>query len=241
MKISELFSQLSYGELSNLSIGNDGSGAISSEHYAKITHHTQKVLTNLYSRFMHKKDYYVLKLDESITKYMIDPLYAVSDTTPLNTKPRYIIDTVEEPFDQKIIKVMSVHLINEDTTLATEGILLNDDSREGSIKTLTYNQLYIREPVQDQLLMIGVQLNHPVIPQPVDLEYEIILAPVLEEALIAKVASRIYGSMNGQENLIKSQSLNAEYEAILQIVQFEDLLQTSSTEDHYRFVLGGWQ
>ena len=240
MKISNLFSQLSYGELSNLTLGDDGSGNIAEHNYPKLIHHTQQALTNLYSRFAHRKDYVVVKLDAEIQKYRIHPLYAVNDTTPNNTVPRHIIDTVTTPFLTPIIKILSIRKILEDGVLADVDLLINDDTREGAVKTLAYDEIFVREPVQDELLLVEVQLNHPVISLPVDVDGEIFLAPVLEEALVLKICARVYGSMNGQENTIKAQSLNAAYENVLQMVQFEDLLQTTSTEDHARFVIGGW-
>lgn len=240
MKISQLFSQLSYGELSNLTVGDDGSGEIADQNHPKLIHHTQQALTNLYSRFAHRKAYVVMKQDELVQKYRIHPLYAVTDTTPNNTAARHIIDTEQSPFTTPIIKILSIRKILEDSTLAEVDLLINDDTRVGAVKTLAYDEIYIREPVQDELLLIEVQLNHPVIALPVDLDYEISLAPVLEEALVLKVAARVFGSMNGQDNMIKAQSLNAAYENVLQMVQFEDLLQNTSTEDHSRFVIGGW-
>lgn len=240
MKISELFSQLSYGELSNLTIGGDGSGSVPKEHQPKLIHHTQQVLTNLYSRFAHRKAYIVLKQDALVHKYRIHPLFAVTDTTPNNTAARHIIDTEASPFTTPIIKILSIKKIMEDGSLAEVDLLINDDTRIGAIKTLAYDEIFIREPVQDELLLVEVQLNHPVIALPVDLTAEIFLAPVLEEALVLKICARVYGGMNGQDNMIKSQSLNAAYESVLQMVQFEDLLQNTSTEDHARFVIGGW-
>lgn len=240
MKISQLFSQLSYGELSNLTIGDDGSGNIAEQHYPKLIYHAQQALTNLYSRFANRKAYIVVQQDELVQKYRIHPLYAVTDTTPNNTAPRHIIDTEQSPFTTPIIKILSIRKILEDSTLAEVDLLINDDTRVGAVKTLAYDEIYIREPIQDEMLLVEVQLNHSVITLPVDLDYEISLAPVLEEALVLKVAARVFGSMNGQDNMIKAQSLNASYENVLQMVQFEDLLQNTSTEDHSRFVIGGW-
>lgn len=240
MKLEELFTQLSYGELSNLKMGDEGSGDLTVTDQKKIINHTQQALTNLYSRFCHNKDFVTLRQDGDITKYRIHPSHAVNHTTPANLLPRYIIDSIAEPFEQPIIKIRSIKRIKEDGTLCTNELLINDDTREGSIKTLSYDRIMITKPVHDEELFVEIQLNHPVIPLPVDLNYEIQLAPALEEALILKVASRIFASMNGEENLMKASTLSSGYEQICQMVTAEDLLQISSSEDANRFAIGGW-
>jgi hypothetical protein len=237
MKIRDLFSQLSYGELGNLSIGGDGSGVIAESDHGKIIHHTQQALTNLYSRFSNRKSYLVLQQSEAIKTYSITPAHYVDDVTVGNTLPRYIIDSDTGTFATPIIKILSVREIGEDGKVSAENLL----TKEGGLRTPSYNEIYIQAPTDGTYLAVEVQMNHPTIPLPVDLDYEISLAPVLEEALVLKVSSRVYGSMNGQENMVRSQALNAGYEGILQIVQFEDLLQLTENEDQTRFEIGGWK
>lgn len=71
MKLSEIFKQLSLGELSQLAIGNDGIGEIKEEDYEKVIAHINLGLTALYTRFNLKEGEEVIPLVEGTYVYTL--------------------------------------------------------------------------------------------------------------------------------------------------------------------------
>ena len=51
MKLKEVFDQLTYGELSQLSIGGQAQGEITEENYARVVAHVNLGLSAIYKRF----------------------------------------------------------------------------------------------------------------------------------------------------------------------------------------------
>ena len=66
MNLGTFFQSLSFGELSNLSIGENGAGTIKEAEQEKITHFTNQALTQLYSKFPHNVDYVILEQQEGV-------------------------------------------------------------------------------------------------------------------------------------------------------------------------------
>ncbi len=239
MNVGEFFTLLSYGELSNLIIGGEGSGEIPAEHHSRILTLTQHALKGLYSRFAHKIDYVTLRQVEGLHRYDIRKTHAVTDATVGNTSERYLIDSALEPFPGEVVKIVSVRPIHEEYGLQKD-LLINDVSDESELKALSYDQLYFVNPEAGKEFLLEVQLNHPKLTIPANRDEDILLAPVLESALSYKVASRIYSSMNGAENISKAAILDAQYEGVCNLVTLEDLLQVGSTNQGDRFQMGGW-
>lgn len=73
MKLSEIFSQLTYGELSQLSLGGADVGEIDSNNYPKILSHVNMGLLALYARFPLKEGRVIVPLQVGKTTYLLDP------------------------------------------------------------------------------------------------------------------------------------------------------------------------
>lgn len=71
MKLKEVFDQLSYGELSQLSIGGSGSGVIEEDKYPALLTHINLGLASLYKRFLLKESSCLITLNPLITEYTI--------------------------------------------------------------------------------------------------------------------------------------------------------------------------
>ena len=67
MKLPDLYRELSYGELSNLALGVEGSGAIAEEHQPRIVQFANEALLKLYSRFILKESTLIISAYEHIT------------------------------------------------------------------------------------------------------------------------------------------------------------------------------
>lgn len=244
MNVEEFFQILSYGELNNLSIGEQTAGEIIEADQPKILSHMNKGLAALYSRFTHKTDYVQCQLSADRKRYQIHPKHNVSDTEVANTATRFILDSVEEPFLGDVVKILSA-VCQDDLTTAfideTREVRINDRGDALGIEMLSFDTIYVATPVEGAVLTLRYQAKHVPLDLTVDLTAEVILAPILFEALEAFVASRVYSSMNGEENVGKGMALNARYEQICSIVTANDLLQQSGTDSRDKFSVGGWK
>lgn len=107
MKLSEIFTQLAYGELSNVAIGGNVGGDINEANYKQIMSHVNLGLIDLFNRFTLKEGRVVLKLQDNQTSYPINSKFAVNGkktTMPI----RWIQDTVANPFLDDITKIERV-------------------------------------------------------------------------------------------------------------------------------------
>lgn len=228
MNLGDLFTTLAEGELRSLGIVLDG-GDIDPDRRRSLINYTNKALTRLYTRFKHEVDFVDLTLSENIQRYWIDPLHAVSDTDGANVRPRYIQDTVDDPFTGDLIRILGVR--DYDDNEATINLLINERSTEtDSVKMLSYNKLFFRKPEDLRLLTIEYQKKHAEIPKDGSEDTPIILFPTLEEALVMHIAGRFYSGIGGEENLGRATMYFREYERICQIAEAEDMLQDSSSD-----------
>ena len=80
MKLSDIFSQLAYGELSQVSLVDQGTGLISTTKYAPVVAHVNMGLTALYTRFHLKESRLILPLRAGQVSY---PLHSDEDIETL--------------------------------------------------------------------------------------------------------------------------------------------------------------
>lgn len=108
MKLQEIFNQLTYGELSQLSIGGGEAGAVAPANYDRLLAHINLGLTALYKRFPLKENQVKIELQPGRLTYPIHSKYAVNGRN--SREPvRYIKDTVAEPFRDDIHKIERVY------------------------------------------------------------------------------------------------------------------------------------
>jgi hypothetical protein len=239
MNIDDLFKTLSFGELSGLSISDEGSGTIKTEKQSSIVYYASQALTGLYSKFPHKIDYVILEQFADVTRYTLETKHAVSDTSG-NALNRHIKDTAEDPFLGDVLRILSVRAFDDLGVLQDQDLLMNDILDQPYLRTLSYKSLKFETVTAGKRFLIQVQQNHPKLSIPVDPTEEIILAPILEEALSYKVAARVFHSMNGESNVMKGSRLDAQYEAILASVTREDMLQVNLAGNKDQFKLSGF-
>jgi hypothetical protein len=108
MNVDQLFQNLSYGELSNLSMGVEGEGAIEEKHQPKIILHANEGLLRLYTRFLLLEKDVLIEQVEHITNYHLLKRFAESNWNPEEEPYAYIKDLGREPFEEDVIKILSV-------------------------------------------------------------------------------------------------------------------------------------
>lgn len=233
MKLQELYQNLSFGEFSNLAIGEEGAGTIPVQHQPKILAYTNQALVKLSSRFVILEREVAVNTDEAITVYPLRTKYAETDPTPVFRK--YIADTVEDPFTGDVVKIRAVH--NE----VGERLAINDPTDETSVYTPSFDTLQLNYPQTGNTYFVTYQAKHPVL-VPDDLEQEIILPAPLYEALQAMIAHKVFVGMTGEEHSRRAAELLARYEEICRMVEGKDLASDSMNEGSSddKFEARGW-
>lgn len=221
MTVEELFRQLSFGELSNLSIGSEGAGSIASTHHNRLIHYANQSLFRLYSRFILREKDLLLFTMPGKSMYPLSSRYAQSNPAPDPADPIYIMDEFD-PFQDDLIRILAVW------KAGPVELPLNDIDVEGSLFTPQPGVLQVSKVVGGQTLAVVYQAKHPKLPED-DLTSDIDLPEVLEGALLAHIAHQVFSNMNGQENAAKSADHLARYEMICAEVEERDLVSTSIT------------
>jgi hypothetical protein len=235
MTLGDLFQKLSYGELQNLTIGNDGSGTILDSAKPRITNYTNEALLRLYSRFVLKENDLILMPQSYITFYHLLPKFAVSyvasgaaDDEPV----RYILDMSAEPFQDEVLRILSV------TNQVGDEFPLNDPGNWLSLYTPQAKVLQVPNPIQDSPLSVCYQQRHTEIQG--DLNEGIFCPDVLVKALTSYIAYQVFDDMNSVDSSAKAQNYLAKYEAICAEVVDRDLVGSSTSQTNTRFECGGW-
>ncbi len=224
MKVSELLSRLSYAELSNLSIGNEGNGTIRPADVPKVMAHINDGLLRIYSRFILNEKLLMLEQYEHITSYHLNRKYAET-FVPLAPYP-YIKDLPGDPFKDDLIKVLEVY------GEFGHQYALNDKENPNSLFTPSPAMLQIPNPIAGAVISISYQARHLILDAS-DEDLDIEIPFVLEGALQSFVAYKIFSHMNGQENQLKAQEHLGTYDGICIDVIDKDLVNnTFSTTDH---------
>lgn len=224
MKVEDLFSRLSYGELSNLSIGNEGRGSIREEDIPKVTAHVNDGLLRIYSRFVLSTKQLLVEQVRHITNYHLIPKFAESSGSDVEWP--YIKDLPDEKFEGDLIRILEVK--DDRGTLP-----LNDTGNPHSLFTPYPQVLQVPEPRAGKPLSIEYQARHITLNND-DLEQEILIPFVLEGALQSFVAYKIFSHMNGQDNQVKSQEHLNTYDGICTDVEARDLVNATTATSHYK-------
>lgn len=221
MNLGDLFQRLSFGELSNLSIGTEGAGSIAESGQNRVASFANAALTDLHSRFALQTDEVTLVMMGGIKRYRLAPAHAVSNTTPNNTAPRWIQDSAAEPFEGRVIRILSI------TDLDPPEV--GSEVPPVEPRALSHDTVFTKAPRAGGHLLVEYQANHPRLVMPADEDQEISLPPLLEEALEVRVAAAVYAGMNGEGHGAKARELLMRYEEICQTVRIEALLAETAT------------
>lgn len=212
MNLLEIFTQLTHGELSQVSIGGQAQGQITENNYAQIVSHVNLGLAALYKRFPLKESRIKITLSDINTTYKIHSRHADSNVASFALK--YINDSIEEPFNDDILKIERVY-----TEQGVE-LALNDPGDPYSVFTPSANVLSVPSIVKAELLTPVVDLvyraNHPLIvvgdgafnPELVEVE----LPYSHLEPLLLYIASRFHNPIGMSNEFHAGNSYAAKYE-----------------------------
>ena len=232
MNIAELFQGLSYGELSNLAMSEEGSGCIRPKDQPRVLAAADEALLLLHSKFvLTTKDLWI-QCRKHISYYHLDGRFAESNTASLEDN-LYIKDLLGDPFENDVIKVISVFDSNECR------LPLNDAEQPLSVFTPQAKMIQVVNPVEGNLLNVLYQAKHLPL-NLATLTQEIFLPEVLYSALRGYIADRMHSSIGTPEASAKAMEHLGNYDAMCQTMVDHDLVNTSSSTTNIRFQRNGW-
>lgn len=246
MKISDLFRQLSYGELSNLAISGSGAGTIIEAKKPQLIHYTNDALVALFTRFVLIEKEVLIEQIENVTLYNLLAKHSESVGTETH---KYILDTPEAPFeDDRVIRINEVWGTLSGDAEREIRFPLNDAEARFSLFTPAPLVLQVPEPVDGEALSVLYQAYHPPLLDavPEDDEDFILLDQIidiphyLDNALQQLIASKVFSHMNGQENVMKGQEYLVEYEKACLNVEQRDLAAQTWHTSHTKLEQRGF-
>lgn len=247
MNLKEIFDQLTYGELSQLSIGGNEAGKIDCDNYDRVLPHVNLGLMALYKRFPLKEGMVKIQLAAPRTDYPIHSQYAVSNT--YSGEPvKFVLDSVNAPFTDDINKIERVY--------AESGyeFVLNDLDNEYALVTPTATMLRVPEvivgpPVElDDLLKtstlkIAYRASHRLIINDegsLDPEDEEIELPYTHlEALLLFIAARMHTPVGMTDQGNTGNLYLQKYEMACQQIEQQNLRVDQGSQST-RFQRNGW-
>lgn len=233
MNVADLFTRLSYGELSNLAMAVNGAGTIQEQDQPKIITYANEGLIRLYSKFSLLERDVLIEMLSHITNYHLSSRFAETKYNPDVEPFPYIKDLPQEPFSDDVIKVLSVY-----DTLGRE-LPLNDPEQNESVFTPQANVIQVPRPLEGVALSVHYQAKHPTLSEQQQ-EDEILLPEVLHGALTAFIAYKVHSHMNTQEATARGQEHYTMYSSIVQSVEESDTASTSVSSTNSRFQKRGW-
>jgi len=235
MKLSEIFDQLTQGELTHMHMSGADSIGIEECDYPKIVPHVNMALAELYKRFTLKVDSLVLQEYETINKYPLLIENAVS-YSGINVNPRFIVDSVAYPFEENITVIEEI--------LGSDGepLSLNDRTDSEALRTPDYRTVYIPSPKEGNLLTVRYKASHEhiVIQGLKPFETEVNLPYTLLQPLLLFVASRVMTNLNQDGAVTEGTNLMGRFEASVQDILRLGLVNEKETQENEKLDLAGW-
>lgn len=214
MNLNDVFVRLCYGELKNLALSSGG--MIDSSEHPQLVGHINHALTLLHSRFALRRGFFTLRVTPDHTTYVL------------------------RPGEAQIISPLSDELIAITEVKNEQGASIPIDMPDAGfhLRRLAHDTLLIEdvpnlETAEDW--KVEYVARHPRINLPANLTQAIQLPPMFEEALLMKVAARVYDGMNGEENAAKAARLDKQYAAFCVEAEMSGQTLTSVVAGGRRF------
>jgi len=236
MLLSDIFDYLTFGELAHIKIGGTATGGILEADYPKIVTNINLGMIELHKRFNLKMKEIPLQLYDQITLYYLNSDYTESSgTQPI----KYIVDgTLVDPFNDDILMITNVY--NE---IGTE-LPLNDLDTETSVFTPTPTTLQVPEANSENSLAIIYRaqpdkINYVGLDAAAAAILEVALPVQLLDCLTSFIAWKIFAPLNVGERAAEANNYYQKFEAAVQLVKSEGLLNEDMTTNK-KFGENGW-
>ena len=246
MKLSEIFSQLTTGELSMLSIGGAEQGVIEESNHQAVLNHINLGLTYIFHRFSLKEGRLKLVLYPDMVSYKLHSQFVDSNVESTELI-KYLVDE-GSPFMDDLLKVQAVMTQNGDA------VALNDNKDKYSCHTPSTHVLTVPKAVTNQYpdlpdylktgyLDIVYRASHPklemgfgyLVPE----EVEVDLPYPYLEPLLYFVASRCYHPMSMSSETNQGSSYAMKLEQACQRLELTNLAVDQGASND-RLIRNGW-
>jgi hypothetical protein len=218
MTLDDLLTSLSYGNLSNLSIGGSGSGTVPDKNKDRVVSCVNQALMKLYTKFVLSEKELTLETFANIMNYPLREIHA--DTNSDNTAKKYIRDTEWDKFDGGVIKVLEV--FNE----IGDEIPLNRKDDPNSMFMPYIDTLQIPYARTGDVYFVQYQAKHAKLSAD-NLDQEVNIPFSLTEALSDYVAYAAISPMNGPDHSAKAFEYLQKFELQCEQVSQKDLVNSS--------------
>lgn len=232
MNTRGILTQLSYGELSNLAIGNDGDGTIRQRDIGKVLNFINDGLSELSGKFKLIDKYVSIQLFDHITHYHLNSRFSLSQQPQPDVDFPYILDSNREPFQNDVRKI---HIVFDSNNKERP---INDETSMDSIFIQGKESITVPNPVNGVFLFVHYRAEHFRVTL-ANLDAELDLPNALVPALKLYVASRIYGSMSTVDASNKSVEYLNHYLNICKDLVDEDISSDSKFKINH-FDSRGW-
>lgn len=228
MLLSEIFTQLAYGEFRKFGIGNDDQAGILPADYPRVVPFIQLALTELHKRFQLSTQTVLVQQFGHISRYRLTEEFAQTNTN--STQPyRYICDTKFEPFVESM-------LLKIETVYDEKGkpYPMNDATRPLSVYTPEYNVVEVPFNHPENALTISYRADHPKL----DCEGEHVpnqtvnISPANLEPLLLYAAGRYLMSAGTPEKESLGINLLARFENSILQIKTQGLEQVDEFDNH---------
>lgn len=241
MLLSDLFNQLTYGELSQIKLGGAAASGITKENQLQMLGHVNAGLTELHTRFQIKEGTLKVGMFPGIDAYTLSKRYAASNRE--SREPvKYIQDTSTLPFQDTVLKIERVYDDQgEELELNAGGKRYDPLSRV--IRTPEINTLIVPPALVSTYLTVVYRANHARIVKEDNgfdpTEVEVNLPPQYENALLLYIASRVFNPIGLNQEFHDGNNYWGKFEAACAVLANKGLdLNAESGEG--RFERNGW-
>lgn len=241
MKLSEVFSQLTFGELKQINIGGYDTGTITPANYKEIVNHINLGVLDLYGKFPLKESHLILRTKADKLYYQLIPANAFSS----NPNDYFIVDTLAEPFTGDILQIQKVHDSKGDN------LPINDATFTQGLKLTGYNTLMVPWTVEDSYvpdeeLTVYYKSKPQMISVPtpsslLDLARDVPIPDALLEGLLLFVEYRVHKSKGGQDGLAQAVMARQNYEAFCLNMASTNFLNNATAVTNNKPLLNGWE
>jgi hypothetical protein len=238
MILYDLLKDLTYGEFAQLKIGNLIPGEYESEvdptRYEQLMTAINLALKEIYKRFfLSSKEIYIQQHSE-IAIYVLDSKYAQSNVASPED-PKYIMDTVDIPFEDDILKIEEVY---------DEGgnkLPINDITEDLSVYTPNYKSIQVPYPDDANTMAVQYRACHPQVVYTRGMDpskVEIWLPNSLHEAFLYYVAARLMAPVSGGDGNSGVEYMQKFENSCLKVDELG--LEIQAEPGDWRFDATGW-
>lgn len=244
MKLKEIFDQLTYGELSQLSIGGGAAGMIRPEDYPRMVAHVNLGLMALYKRFNLKQKQFTINLQQGQLTYQLNSQFCASNSR--SRAPVKYIDDTANPFKDDLLKVEHVFAesgFEFSVNNAVDIYSMNTPTQRTLVvpADIVAKKDYLLEELKTDTLDVMFRAAHAKLSmedvEPEDIELE--LPETHVEALLLYVAARVHTPAGIGETESTGNNYFAKYEMACQQLENQNL-QIDQGAQYNKLERNGW-